>query len=118
MTDQQRPPETEVRLVVTVDLTGTYHSANDVSEALRTQTMRSVDCHTAIVHLGDDALRHSLFLPRAIAGVFFLAAQRIEIHVPAGSPLAPWIAEQTGRELRQMRVDHDAMLASLPSSTG
>lgn len=106
-------PVPDVRLVVTVDLTGGYDTADAVIEDLRVQTTRNVDCHTAIVRLGEDAIRHSLFLPRAIAGVFFLSAKQIDIEVPAGSKFASLISDQVAREVRLMARDHEAHLLSL-----
>jgi hypothetical protein len=106
-------PVPDVRLVVTVDLAGCYDSFDDVYADLRQQTRRNIDCHTAIVQLGEDAIRHSLFLPRAIASAFFLSAQCIEIHVPAGSVLAENIARTVAREAQSMVRDHHAHLLSI-----
>ncbi|MFE2300815.1 hypothetical protein ACFXAW_21830 [Streptomyces sp. NPDC059445] len=111
MTSHQPAPE--VRLVVTVDLAGCYDSFTDVYEDLRQQTRRNIDCHTAIIQLGEDAIRHSLSLPRAIASVFYLSAQCIEIHVPAGSVLAESLAVEVAREARSMVRDHHAHLLSI-----
>jgi hypothetical protein len=106
-------PVPEVRLVVTVDLTGSYDSSNEVHEDLRQQTRRNTDCHTAIVRLGEDALRHSLLLARAIAGVFYLSAQAIEVHVPAGHLLAEHLGREVAREARSMVSEHETFLLNI-----
>ncbi|MFJ2719025.1 hypothetical protein [Streptomyces sp. NPDC087437] len=105
-------PVPDVRLVVTVDLTNEYATHDDVSRALYEQTMRASDCHTAIVRLGEAAIRKHLELPRAIAGAFFLSAQRIEIHVPAGTRYA-YFAARVRQELVQICADHSRMVSSL-----
>lgn len=107
--DRVRVPLPDVRLVVEVDLTDRYSTHDDVSRALYEQTIRASDCHTAIVRLGEEAIRWHLELPRAIAGTFFLSAQRIEIHVPAGTQYA-YFAARVRRELRQICADHEAMV--------
>lgn len=104
-------PLAEVRLVVTVELTGRYDSHDDVSRALYEQTVRASDCHTVIVRLSDDAIRRHLGLARAIAGAFFLSAQRIEIHVSAGTRYA-YFAQEVRRELAQICADHEQMIAN------
>ncbi|NEC90449.1 hypothetical protein [Streptomyces sp. SID12501] len=111
MTERIETPE--VRLVVTVDLTGRYDSADEVTEDLRQQTQRNVDCHTAIVCLGEDAVRRSLLLPHAIAGAFFLSAKLIEVHIPAGSRFASHLGQEVAREARVMVRDHEAQLLSI-----
>ncbi|MFM9643591.1 hypothetical protein [Streptomyces turgidiscabies] len=108
-----QPVEVAVRLVLTVDLTGAYGSYRDVSEALREQTQRNVDCHTAIVRLGADAVRHHLELGKSIAGVFYLSAQRIEVHAPAGNVLGPLIHDEVARYVRLFAADHARMTASV-----
>lgn len=104
-------PVPDVRLVVVVDLTGEYATHDDVSRALYEQTMRASDCHTAIVQLGESAIRKHLTLPRAIAGAFFLSAQRIEVHVPSGTRHA-YFAQRVRQELEQICADHSRMLSS------
>lgn len=104
--------ETEVRLVLTVDLTGPYGSYRDVSESLREQTRRNVDCHTAIVRLGADAVRHHLDLGKSIAGAFYLSAQRIEVHAPAGNVLGPLIHDEVARYVHLYTADHARLTAS------
>lgn len=98
---------------MTVDLTGQYDSHDDVSRALYEQTIRASDCHTAIVRLSDDAISKHAGLPRAIAGAFFLSAQRIEIHVSAGTRHA-YFAARVREELAQICADHACMIAALP----
>ncbi|MER7799026.1 hypothetical protein ABTX71_01710 [Streptomyces parvulus] len=98
-------PVAEVRLVVTVDLTGRYDTHNQVSHDLWEQTRYSTDCHTAIVRLGEDALRVSSGLGSAIASRFFLAAKAVEIHVPAGTRWA-YVAEEAQRCMRHYAADH------------
>ncbi|MFH8369161.1 hypothetical protein [Streptomyces sp. NPDC018031] len=107
-------PVPDVRLVVTVDLTGPYDSSSDVTRDLYEQTRHSTDCHTAIVHLGEDAQRCSPDLGHAIAARFFLAARSIEIHVPAGARWA-FIASEVQQHLRSFASDHAAMLSKTRS---
>lgn len=104
---------TEVRLVLTVDLTGRYGSERDVSADLHQQTRRNVDCHTAVVRLGADAVRHHLGLGEAIAKTFFLAAERVEVHAPAGSVIGALIHEEVARYVRLYAADHARMTAAL-----
>uniref|UniRef100_A0AAU1ZZF5 STAS domain-containing protein n=1 Tax=Streptomyces sp. NBC_00093 TaxID=2975649 RepID=A0AAU1ZZF5_9ACTN len=104
--------EADVRLVLTVDLTGPYESYRAVADALREQTTRNVDCHTAIVRLGADAVRHNLELGRSIAAVFFLSAQRIEVHAPAGNVMGLLIHDEVARYVRLYAADHARMTAS------
>ncbi|WP_330265296.1 hypothetical protein [Streptomyces griseorubiginosus] len=104
-------PVPDVRLVAVVDLTDEYATHDDVSRALYEQTMRASDCHTAVVRLGEAAIRKHLTLPRAIAGAFFLSAQRIEVHVPAGTRYA-YFAARVRQELEQICADHAQMLSS------
>lgn len=113
----QAPPSVEVavpdvRLVVTVDLTGRYGTAADVSRDLYEQTIRASDCHTAIVHVGKDAARVALELGKAIAGRFFLSARHIEVHVPAGTHYA-YLAQEVRRYVRLFCADHAQTVASL-----
>ncbi|MEU0716807.1 hypothetical protein ABZ498_06450 [Streptomyces lavendulocolor] len=100
----------EVRLVVTVDLTGFYGSDREVTADLYEQTRHSTACHTAIVRLGEDALRCSLSLGHAIASRFFLAAQRIEVHVPAGTRWA-YLADEVQQHLRHFAADQAQTLS-------
>ncbi|MFD7791000.1 hypothetical protein [Streptomyces sp. NPDC059759] len=109
-------PEVDVRLVLTVDLTGRYDSMREVTESLREQTRRNVDCHTVIVRLGADAVRHHVELGRVIAGTFFLSARRIEIHAPAGNVLGPLIHADVARHVRLYADDHQRATASVPAS--
>ncbi|WP_075662260.1 hypothetical protein [Streptomyces acidiscabies] len=102
----------EVRLVAVVDLTGRYDSNNDVRAHLREQARGATDCHTAVVRLGSDALRHSFELGHAIAGEFFLTARRIEIEVPAGTRHA-YLADEVRRSLRFLCADHAQMISKL-----
>ncbi|MFF3346106.1 hypothetical protein [Streptomyces sp. NPDC002779] len=104
-------PVPDVRLVAVVDLTDEYATHDDVSRALYEQTMRASDCHTAIVRLGEAAIRKHLTLPRALAGAFFLSAQRIEVHVPAGTRYA-YFAMRVRQELEQICADHSQMLST------
>ena len=106
-------PEIEVRLVLTVDLTGQYNSEREVSADLREQTRRNVDCHTVIVRLGPDAVRHHICLGEAIAKAFFLSAERIEIHAPAGSVIGSLIHDAVARHMRFYRAGHERTIASL-----
>ncbi len=113
----QDPPRVEVpvpdvRLVVTVDLTGRYDSSSDVSRDLYEQTIRASDCQTAIVRVGEDALRNGSELGRAIAGRFFLSAKSIEVHVPAGT-LYAYLASEVQRYVRLFCADHAQTMASL-----
>ena len=75
------------------------------------QTRHSTDCHTAVVRVGEDALRLSLGLGKAIASRFFLAAQSIEIHVPAGARWA-YLSSEVQQHLRVFAADHAQMLAT------
>ncbi|MFF7290709.1 hypothetical protein [Streptomyces griseorubiginosus] len=104
-------PVPDVRLVAVVDLTDEYATHDDVSRTLYEQTTRASDCHTVIVRLGETAIRKHLTLPRAIAGAFFLSAQRIEVHVPAGTRHA-YFAQRVRQELEQICADHSRMLSS------
>ena len=119
--DDEQPPQVlplvevpvpDVRLVVTVDLTGRYSSSSEVTGDLYEQTRRSSDCHTAIVRCGEDALTHSLGLAHQIAGQFFLSARRIEVHVPAGTRHA-YLASEVQRHLALMCADHARTIAHL-----
>lgn len=110
-------PVPEVQLVVTVDLTGRYDRSNDVTADLYEQTRYSTDCHTAIVRLGEEALRCGSGLGQAIAARFFLAARRIEVHVPAGTRWA-FVASDVRQHLRHMTADHEWMLNSTRASGG
>ncbi|MGW1609442.1 hypothetical protein ACWCQZ_08590 [Streptomyces sp. NPDC002285] len=106
-------PVPDVRLVAVVDLTGRYDTSTEVMDDLHEQTKRSTDCHTAIVQLGEPALqRASTFLGHAIASTFFLAAQQIEVHVPAGTRWA-YVASEVQRHLRFFAADHAQMLTNL-----
>ncbi|MFE2353086.1 hypothetical protein [Streptomyces parvulus] len=115
--DAPRPPQgppvevpvAEVRLVVTVDLTGRYDSHAQVSHDLYEQTRYSTDCHTAIVRLGEDALRVSSGLGSAIASRFFLVARSVEIHVPAGTRWA-YVATEAQEYMRHYADDHAQLL--------
>lgn len=98
-------PVPEVRLVVTVDLTGRYDTHAQVSHDLYEQTRYSTDCHTAVVRLGEDALRVGMSLGSAIASRFFLAAREVEIHVPAGTRWA-YIAAEAQQHMRRYAADH------------
>ncbi|MGV9987761.1 hypothetical protein [Streptomyces olivaceus] len=102
-------PVPEVRLVVTIDLTGHYDSPNQVSNDLYEQTRYSTDCHTAVVRLGEDALRVSSGLGSAIASRFFLAAREVEIHVPAGTRWA-YVADEAQQYMRHYAADHARMI--------
>lgn len=120
--DGEQPPQDpsrvevavpEVRLVAVVDLTGRYDTSTEVLDNLHEQTRRSSDCHTAIVRLGEDALqRAASYLGHAIASRFFLAAQQIEVHVPAGTRWA-YVASEVQRHLRFFAADHAQMLTNL-----
>lgn len=105
-------PVPDVRLVVTVDLTGRYDSSSDVSRDLYDQTIRASDCHTAIVRVGEDAVRSSCDLGRAIAGRFYLSAKCIEVHVPAGTQYA-FLASEVQRYVRLFCADHAQTMSSL-----
>ncbi|WP_228979663.1 hypothetical protein [Streptomyces sp. DH12] len=105
----------EVRLVVTVDLTGPYTSSHDVTADLYSQTRHSVDCHTVVVRFGEDALRICPGLGSAIASRFFLAARQVEIHVPAGTRWA-FVAAETQEYMRRYAADHAQMLAKTRTS--
>lgn len=102
----------EVHLVVTVDLTGSYDTAVDVSRDFYEQVRRSSDCHTAIVHIGESAASQSLELGRAIAGAFFLSAKRIELHVPAGTRHA-YLASEVRRHVGIFCADHQRVMTTL-----
>ncbi|MGW3416491.1 hypothetical protein [Streptomyces phaeochromogenes] len=102
----------EVRLVAIVDLTGRYDSASEVSADFHEQTRRSTDCHTAVVQLGDDALRHGLGLAHSIAARFYLSARCIEVIVPAGT-LRAHLADEVRRNVRQFCADHEKTMSSL-----
>ncbi|KMS74527.1 hypothetical protein ACH49_22420 [Streptomyces leeuwenhoekii] len=104
-------PVPDVRLVVTVDLTGRYDTGNEVSRDLYEQTRYSTDCHTAIVRLGEDALRVAPGLGAAIASRFFLAARAVEIHVPAGTRWA-YVAAEAQEYMRRYAADHAQMIAT------
>ncbi|URM90384.1 hypothetical protein LUW75_10705 [Streptomyces sp. MRC013] len=106
----------EVRLVVTVDLTGRYNTSREVAAALHDQTRHSVDCHTVIVHVGEDALRAFPGLGSAIAARFFLAARQVEIHVPAGTRWA-YVAAEAQEHMRRYAADHAQMLAKTRASS-
>ncbi|WP_060880551.1 hypothetical protein [Streptomyces scabiei] len=105
------PTEAAVRLVLTVDLTGRYDNHREVSDALREQTRRNIDCHTAIVRLGADAVRHNIELGRHIAAVFYLSAERIEVHAPAGTVMGPIVHDEVARYVRLYTADHARMTA-------
>ncbi|MDV5147209.1 hypothetical protein R1T08_24285 [Streptomyces sp. SBC-4] len=109
-------PVPDVRLVVTVDLTGSYTSGSQVTADLYEQTRRSSDCHTAIVNCGHDALTHGLGLAEQIASTFFLSAQRIEVHVPAGTRNS-YLAAEVRRHLALMCADHAQMLNRLRAAS-
>ncbi|MET9479848.1 hypothetical protein [Streptomyces sp. NPDC006638] len=110
-------PPVEVRLVLTVDLTGRYASQRAVSDDLREQTHRNVDCHTAIVRVGPDAVRHGIELGRSIAAAFYLSAERIEIHAPAGNVIGSLIHDEVARYVCLYRADHERMTAT-PAASG
>lgn len=105
-------PVPDVRLVVTVDLTGRYDSSADVSRDLYEQTIRASDCHTVIVRVSEDAMRSGFDLGRGIAGRFYLSVKRIEIHVPAGTQYA-YLASEVQRYVRLFCDDHAQTMASL-----
>ncbi|MFE6817070.1 hypothetical protein [Streptomyces sp. NPDC057677] len=105
-----------VRLVVTVDLTGSYTSSSQVTADLYEQTRRSSDCHAAIVHCGHDALAHGLGLAEQIARAFFLSAQSVEVHVPAGTRHS-YVAAEVQRHLALMCADHAQMLNRLRAAS-
>lgn len=105
-------PVPHVRLVVTVDLTGPYENSSEVSRDLYEQTRHSTDCHTAIVRVGEDALRCATGLGEAIASRFFLAARSVEIHVPAGTRWA-YLASEVQQHLRHFAADHAQTLAAV-----
>lgn len=102
----------DVRLVVTVDLTGDYATAADVSRDFYEQTRRSSDCHTAIVRVGEAAASLSRELGKAIAGEFFLTAKQIEIHVPAGSQHT-YLAGEAQRYVGFFCTDYERMKTTL-----
>lgn len=106
----------DVRLVLTVDLTGTYLDSRDVADDLRAQTRRNVDCHTAIVRLGPDAVRHHIELGRSIAATFYLAAERIEIHAPAGNVIGSLIHDEVTRYVRLYLADHQRLISTAAAS--
>ncbi|NJP73189.1 hypothetical protein [Streptomyces sp. C1-2] len=103
-------PIPKVRLVVTVDLTGPYSTGREVTADLYEQTRYSTDCHTAIVRVGEDALRVTVGLGSAIASRFFLAAREVEIHVPAGTRWA-YVATEAQQSMRRYAADHAQMLS-------
>ncbi|WP_333746164.1 hypothetical protein [Streptomyces sp. IBSBF 2950] len=105
------PTEADVRLVLTVDLTGRYDNHRDVSDALREQTRRNIACHTVVVQLGADAVRLNLELGRLIAAAFYLSAKRIEVHAPAGNVMGPLIHDEVARYVRLYTADHARMTA-------
>ncbi|MEV2201020.1 hypothetical protein AB0E11_13615 [Streptomyces fradiae] len=100
----------EVRLVITVDLTGPYDDSREVTSDLHEQTRHAVDCHTVVIRLGADALRAAPGLGSAIAGRFFLSARQVEIHVPAGTKWA-YVAAEAQEYMRRYAADHAQMLA-------
>ena len=112
MTAPAEVPVPDVHLVVTVDLTGRYENSSDVSQDLHGQTIRASDCHTAIVRVGEDAMRSGFDLGRGIAGRFYLSAKRIEIHVPAGTRYA-YLASEVQRYVRLFCADHAQTITSL-----
>ena len=117
LTDASPPPVPEVlvpevRLVAVVDLTGRYDSASEVTADFHEQTRRSTDCHTAVVQLGNDALRHGLGLAHSIAARFYLSARCIEVTVPAGT-LRAYLADEVRRNVRQFCADHERTMANL-----
>ncbi|MGW2258986.1 hypothetical protein ACWCXE_14270 [Streptomyces sp. NPDC001780] len=105
-----------VSLVLTVDLTGRYFGHRAVSEALREQTRGGLNCDTAIVRLGSDAVRHHLGLGRDIAAAFYLTARRIEIHAPAGNVMGPLVHDEVARYVALFRADHERMTARTAAS--
>ncbi|MFF2650365.1 hypothetical protein [Streptomyces sp. NPDC058045] len=106
-----RPVEVPaVRLVVTVDLTGRYSTHDEVCRDLYEQTRHSTDCHTAVVRVGEDALRVAVGLGSAIAARFFLAARDVEIHLPAGTRWA-YVATEAQTAMRRYAADHAQTLA-------
>nr|WP_119589730.1 hypothetical protein [Streptomyces scabiei] len=105
------PTEATVRLVLAVDLTGSYDSHREVYDALREQTKRNITCHTVIVRLGPDAVRHNIELGRQIAALFYLSAERIEVHAPAGNVMGPIIHDEVARYVRRYTADHARMTA-------
>ncbi|WP_236243159.1 hypothetical protein [Streptomyces sp. CC228A] len=105
-------PVPEVRLVITVDLTGPYTNSSEVSADLHEQTWYSTDCHTAIIRVGEDALRHHPTLGHAIASRFFLSARNVEIHIPAG-PRRAYLAREVQQHLRYFAADHARMQADI-----
>ncbi|MFD8640818.1 hypothetical protein ACFV14_10970 [Streptomyces zaomyceticus] len=109
-------PVPTVRLVVTVDLTGSYTSSSQVTADLYEQTRRSSDCHAAVVHCGHDALAHGLGLAEQIARAFFLSAQSVEVHVPAGTRHS-YVAAEVQRHLALMCADHAQMLNRLRAAS-
>lgn len=106
-------PDVEVRLTLTVDLTSQYTNPGALYSALREQTERISDCHTVIVQIGPDAARYGVELGDRIARVFYLTAQRIEIHAPAGGGMGPLIHAEAERCVRLYRADHERMLATV-----
>ncbi len=102
-------PVPDVHLVVTVDLTGRFSDAQQVSDALWEQSRRAVDCDVVIVQLGPDALHHQMGLGQSIAGRFYLTAQQIEVHVPAGNWRGPLLQAEVARYVRLYCADHTAM---------
>ncbi|MET8172818.1 hypothetical protein [Streptomyces clavifer] len=109
-------PPVDVRLVLTVDLTSRYDSHREVSEHLREQTTRNVDCHTVIVRIGPDAVRHSMELGRNIAATFYLSAEHIEIHAPAGNIIGALIHDEVARYVQLYRADYERSTATSSAS--
>ncbi|MGW0938845.1 hypothetical protein [Streptomyces sp. NPDC002666] len=105
----------DVRLVLTVDLTSRYDSHREVSNHLREQTSRNVDCHTVIVRIGPDAVRHSMELGRNLAATFYLSAEHIEIHAPAGNIIGALIHDEVARYVRLYRADFERSATSAAS---
>jgi hypothetical protein len=102
----------DVLLTAVVDLTGRYGSPPEVAAELYEQTRRTGDCHTAVVRLGEDALRSGYDLGRAIAARFYLSAKYIEIEVPAGTRHS-YLADEVRRHVRLFCADHAQTMASL-----
>jgi hypothetical protein len=111
-------PPVEIRLVCTVTLTGRYNSASEVVGDLERQVRRRQDCHTAVVRLGEDALRHMSGLPEAIAGAFYLGTECIQIEAPAGRWEGPFLYGEVTRHVRQYRAYHEQMIADSAQSSG
>jgi hypothetical protein len=111
-------PPVEIRLVCTVQLTGRYAIARDVIDDLERQTKRRQDCHTAIVRLGDDALRHVSGLAEAIARSFYLGTECIQIEAPAGRWEGQFLYGEVARHVRTFRAYHEQMISRSPKATG